>query len=163
MNDLPKNILRRLASVHGWLSLGNWEEANAEIEAIPLQYKKDPLLLSLQVEIHRAGKAWASMAEVSGHLASVQPNEGGHWLNYSYGLRRSEGVKAAKEVLEQAKDLFPRIDLIWFNLACYCAQLGLLAEARNHLAKAFELNPGCRAAALKDPDLEPLWKEISDL
>lgn len=163
MSALPKNILRQLASAHGWLSLGNWKEADAEIEAISPEYKRDPLLLNLRVEIYRTAKAWTAMAGTSKHLINVEPEEGGHWLNYSYGLRRSEGLGEAKKVLEKAKDLFPQIDLVWFNLACYCAQLSLLDEARAHLARAFELNPGCLPDALKDPDLEPLWKEISEI
>ena len=50
-------------------------------------------------------------------------------------------------------------------MACYECQLGRLEQARDWLQKAFELGDARRMklAALKDPDLEPLWKEIESV
>jgi hypothetical protein len=49
-----------------------------------------------------------------------------------------------------------------YNLACYESQLGRLEQAKNWLEKAFALGDArkLKLAALDDPDLQPLWKEI---
>jgi hypothetical protein len=50
-----------------------------------------------------------------------------------------------------------------YNLACYECQLGRLEQAKQWLEKAFLLGDArkMKRAALDDPDLEALWKEIS--
>jgi hypothetical protein len=58
-------------------------------------------------------------------------------------------------------DKFPGEHLVRYNLACYAAQLGRLADAQAWLARAFEIADDLaqmKLMALDDPDLEPLWK-----
>jgi len=157
---LPKSILRRLNSAQGWLNLGDWEEAAAELDGIDSEFQSIPLILIFRVEIYRMAENWGKMAEISRHLCGAQPAEAGHWLNYSYGARRSESVEAARDILTRAKKLFRNNAMIWFNLACYHAQLGELNEARVHVAEAMRIQPDFRETALKDPDLEALWPEL---
>ena len=49
-----------------------------------------------------------------------------------------------------------------YNLSCYECQLGRLEQAKHWLEKSFELGDvkAMKLAALDDPDLEPLWKQI---
>jgi len=67
--------------------------------------------------------------------------------------------KKAKVVLDEAAKLFPDDDMIQYNLACYCAQLGQLDAAQEHLHKAYELGDAkqIKLMALDDEDLKPLW------
>jgi len=53
--------------------------------------------------------------------------------------------------------------MIAFNLACYACQLGRLEEAREWLRKAMDLGDEkeIKTRALDDPDLEPLWANIT--
>jgi hypothetical protein len=59
-------------------------------------------------------------------------------------------------------DKFPKDATMRYNLACYKCQLGRLDQARAWLEKAFAIGDArkMKLAALDDPDLEPLWKEI---
>ena len=68
--------------------------------------------------------------------------------------------KKAKVVLDEAAKLFPDDDMIQYNLACYCAQLGQLDAAQEHLDKSYELGDAkqIKLMALDDDDLKPLWK-----
>ena len=68
--------------------------------------------------------------------------------------------KKAKVVLDEAAKLFPDDDMIQYNLACYCAQLGQLDAAQEHLAKSYELGDTqqIKLMALDDDDLKPLWE-----
>jgi len=50
-----------------------------------------------------------------------------------------------------------------YNLACYECLLGHLQEAMSWFQAACEIGDGnkLKLMALEDPDLEPLWKDIS--
>ena len=67
--------------------------------------------------------------------------------------------KKAKVVLDEAAKLFPDDDMIQYNLACYCAQLGQLDAAQEHLDKSYELGDAkqIKLMALDEEDLKPLW------
>jgi Flp pilus assembly protein TadD len=68
--------------------------------------------------------------------------------------------KKAKVVLDEAAQLFPEDDTVQYNLACYCAQLGQLNAAKEHLDKSYELGDAkqIKLIALDDEDLKPLWE-----
>ena len=68
--------------------------------------------------------------------------------------------KKAKVVLDEAAKLFPEDDTVQYNLACYCAQLGQLNAAKEHLDKSYELGDAkqIKLIALDDEDLKPLWE-----
>jgi len=63
-------------------------------------------------------------------------------------------------LLDEAAKLFPTEWSIQYNLACYCAQLGQLDAAREHLGKSYELGDAqqIKLMALDDEDLKPLWE-----
>ena len=62
-------------------------------------------------------------------------------------------------------DEFPEEYIIRYNLACYACQLGNLKEARDWLKKASDQagTKQIKRMALKDADLEPLWKEMGEI
>ena len=64
-------------------------------------------------------------------------------------------------LLDEAAKLFPdRVASTQYNLACYCAQLGQLDAAKEHLGKSYELGDAqqIKLMALDDDDLKPLWE-----
>ena len=83
-------------------------------------------------------------------------------VHKAYSLRRANdgGVEKAKAVLLEAAKLFPDDDMIQYNLACYCAQLGQLDAAKEYLGKSCELGDAAqiKLRALDDEDLKPLWE-----
>ena len=83
------------------------------------------------------------------------------WVHKASSLRRVNEVvasKKAKVVLDEAAKLFPDDSMIQYNLACYCAQLGQLDAAQEHLDKSYELGDAkqIRLMTLDDDDLKPL-------
>jgi hypothetical protein len=52
-----------------------------------------------------------------------------------------------------------------YNLACYECQLGNLERAKDWLEKALKLGDtkAIKLAALEDPDLQPLWRDIGQI
>ena len=73
-----------------------------------------------------------------------------------------ERTAEARDNLLRVAGKFPDLAIIPYNLACYECQLRRLEKAKHWLEKAFKLGDGerMRLAALDDPDLEPLWKDI---
>jgi Flp pilus assembly protein TadD len=64
------------------------------------------------------------------------------------------------QVLLEAAKLFPEDGMIQYNLAYYCAQLGQLDAAQEHLGKSCHLGDAkqIKLMALDDEDLKPLWE-----
>jgi hypothetical protein len=53
------------------------------------------------------------------------------------------------------------VAVIWFNLACYAAQQGRLADARDWLHEAGQREEGFRELAKTDSDLVPFWTAVA--
>jgi predicted Zn-dependent protease len=100
---------------------------------------------------------WEMMAEIAQFLAKGEPEESSHLLNFAYAMRRFENVEVAEKILTDAETKFPEDSLIKYNLGCYRAVLGRVAEARLNLAEAFQRDPDLRITAIDDPDLEDVW------
>jgi len=78
-------------------------------------------------------------------------------LILAYAIRRFQGEQLAASVLEHAKTKFPTEALIPYNLTCYRAVRGRVAEAKQLLAEAFTLDASLRTTSLDDPDLVGVW------
>lgn len=104
-------------------------------------------------------------AEVARGLSVLLPENSWGYIHYAYSLHELKRTKEAWGVLIPVADKFPDVYLISYNLACYCCQLGNLKEAHQWLEKAIDIagKKDIRKMALDDPDLEPLWKEISEI
>ena len=67
------------------------------------------------------------------------------------------GLLQAKAILTAMEKRFPKVWLFPYNLACYCAQLGLLDECQDWFKKALAIDEQTvKRAAMDDPDLKPL-------
>jgi hypothetical protein len=131
-----------------------------ELEEIDPDKRALPEVLNVRIEVCRALKKWEMMAEICRHLGKVEPDEVGHPLNLAYAIRRFHGEQPAASVLEQARPKFPTEGLIPYNLACYRAASGMVAEAKSLLAEAFTLDASLRMTALDDQDLVGVWDSI---
>jgi predicted Zn-dependent protease len=149
----------------GWLELGNWREAAAELEGVTPAFSQHPAVLGLRCEIHAKAGRWDLASEAALALTQVMPEEPGPWTTLAYATRRKSGggIPPAKEILIAARQRFPADALIAYNLACYECQLGNLPQARALLREVFKLGNSAhlKRTSLCDPDLEPLHREIT--
>jgi len=147
---------RHLKAAHGYVDLGMFEEANAELEEI------DPFSRHLpEVLYHGRGK-WELLAVVAKRLTEWNPKEPGFIVEPAYATRRAESIHAAHAILTRAAGLHPNDGTIQFNLACYEAQMGSLDRAKAHLKRATEIDPQFSLMALDEPDLQPLWTLLAN-
>jgi tetratricopeptide (TPR) repeat protein len=134
-----------------------WLEANEALENITPDVRHVPEVLRERVFIYRGLEKWEAMAAIAEKLAQWDPENPEYFLLLAYAKRRAESLEVADAILSRAGELHPAVGEIQFNLACYRAQLGRLAEAKAHLKRAIELEPRFKLMALEDQDLAPIW------
>jgi tetratricopeptide (TPR) repeat protein len=156
-----------LKAADGWLELGNWLEANEELEQITPTNRAHPAVLFIRYEVYSKAQKWDDASEIAGTLVKILPEQLESWICFAYATRRKTngGIPIAKEILTEANGKFPKEYLISFNLACYECQLGNLRESIQWLKKAIELGgkKDIRLMALEDDDLKPLWEQIGSI
>jgi predicted Zn-dependent protease len=156
MMKLSLQTLRALQYAEGYLALGmKREAAEALAEMVAGENDTLPALAMRAAVFHELGD-WPRAAEAATLLCERSPEDARHWIQRAYAVRRARTIQDARVILLEAMARHPDEAIIRFNLACYEAQLGRLAEAREFLADACRLNPDCVDMANTDPDLEPL-------
>jgi len=152
-----------LQAAQGWLELGNHIEAIEELENIAPQLRAHPEALKVRWEIYAAAKKWEAALDIAAAIVQLDPEDPRGWVHRSYALHELKRTAEARENLLRVVEKFPISATMRYNLACYECQLGRLERAKEWLEKAFALGDakGMKLAALDDPDLQPLWKEIS--
>ena len=150
-----------LEAAAGWIQLGDYNSANDELEKIRTEWHTHPDVLDLRWLIYAHNKQWDACLDIASAIVKIASDRVWGWVHKAYALRRATGggIEKAKTVLLEAAKLFPDDDIIQYNLACYCAQLGQLDAAQEHLDKSYELGDAkqIKLMALDDDDLKPLW------
>jgi tetratricopeptide (TPR) repeat protein len=111
----------------------------------------------MRLEIYRRMEKYEGMATIAEHLTKVLPADTQNWISLAYAQRRSLDLQTAEKTLLEAQKRFPEEATIPFNLACYACLLGRIDEAKEKLAKAIEMEPAFKKAALEDEDLKAIW------
>ena len=150
-----------LEAAAGWIQLGDYNSANDELEKIRAEWRAHPDVLDLRWLIYAHNKQWDACLDIASAIVKIASDRVWGWVHKAYSLRRATGggIEKAKTVLLEAAKLFPDDDIIQYNLACYCAQLGQPDAAQEHLDKSCELGDAkqIKLMALDDDDLKPLW------
>lgn len=161
---MHRDTPRRLRYASGYRTLGLSKEAAGELEAIDLADRSNPEVLSAWIDLHLDAKQWETVVTVGRLLAETAPTVERGWFAWAYALRELERVKEAKHVLQRA--IFKhdhRTGILYYNLGCYHALLGHVAETQDCLREAFKKEPSLRADAVKDPDLKEFWGDVPGL
>ena len=153
------------SSAIGWLELGVPAEADAELQRISAPCQNHPDVLELSWQICVARKHWETALQVAESLIQHAPESATGWVHRAYALRRAKGggLEKAWEALFPTFSKFPKMPIIPYNLACYAAQFGRLADAWDWLHKAVEAGERVeiiKRMALADSDLKALWDRV---
>jgi len=162
---VPLEILdeRHRQAAVGYVELGMYLEANAELDKIDPFCRAAPEVLALRLEIYAGLQKWELMQVVAEKLANYDPGELQWRISFAYATRRAESIEKAREILLNALGSHFEDPTIHFNLACYECQLGNLFAAKQRLIKATKADQKFKLMALDDPDLQPLWAEIDQI
>ena len=148
---------RILTEAVGYLELGMLQESWDSLEEIPAEQRHLPSVLQVRLEIYRRMEKYEGMATIAEHLTKALPEDSQNWISLAYAQRRYIDLQTAEKTLLEAQKRFPEEATIPFNLACYACQQGRLDEAREKLAKAIEMEPSFKKAAIEDEDLKAIW------
>jgi len=162
MPRLSQSDKFHIQAAHGWLELGNAAEASAELDRITPELRDHPDVLELRLEIFHQGKTWQSLFEAADSMVRLCPERSTGWVQRSFALHELRRTGEAYEKLLPAAEKFPDVWPIPYNLACYCAQLGRLYEAKQWFKKAMAADEEtAKREAIDDLDLKPLWDSMS--
>ena len=131
MSSLSQTDQRYLEAARGWLMLGNWLEANEELERITPQMRPHPDVLALRWAIYAKAEKWDHALEVAKGLVELVPDDASTWLKQAESLRKANGggAQAAWDSLIPVADRFPKNTSVAYALACYACESGQLKEA----------------------------------
>ncbi|MEA3208542.1 MAG: hypothetical protein QOE70_1599 [Chthoniobacter sp.] len=151
---------RHLTAAQGYVELGMFLDANAELEKIGADSRHLPAVLAIRIRVYCALEKWELMLAMARRLALVEPDNPEWKVLWAYAARYCDSIEAARMIMVNATADQPQAAVLHFNLAAYECQLGNLDEATARLRRAFELDPKYRLMALEDEDLEPLWASL---
>ena len=155
----PQQIL--LAS-SGWLELGNHLEAHNELEKLPHNQRATSGVLKLRCRIYRQAEKWDYLSILAESCSSAHPQEAQFLIDWAWAEYRQGRKEKAAVVLLHESRRFPQSEALAYDLAIMLASLNRMAEARDWLAKAFELADDpekLKLRALEQVEFEKIWRE----
>jgi tetratricopeptide (TPR) repeat protein len=158
--SLSLNDLRHLVATEGYIELGMYQDADAELERIDPFCRDLPQVLALKLCIYGGLQNWELMQTVAQKMAQHDPCNVQWAIFWSLATRQVHSIEAARAILLRALEKNPNEPSIHYNLSCYESRLHHFKQARRHLARAIQLDGRFRLIALDEHDLEPLWKRI---
>ena len=154
---LLENDQKHLTVAEGYVELGMFLDANAELEEIDPEVRHVLEVLVVRLRIYRGLEKWEHMQTVARKLALYDPENPNWIVSWAFATRRADSIQSAKRILLEAVEQHPKVALIHHNLACYDSVLGEIEVAKARLQHALKLDPKMRVTALDDEDLKPLW------
>ena len=157
---VPQEEVRHLTAAEGYIELGMYKEAHAELHELDPEFQFLQQALVLKLCVYAGFKQWDIVQDIANSMARHEPDNA-QWAIWSASAAsRAESIEAAKKILLKALETNPNNANIHYNLSCYETRLNHFKLAQQHLARAFQLDPRFKALALQDEDLEPLWIKL---
>ncbi len=143
------------------MELGDDQSAWEELNKLPEGYRWHPDAAELRWHLNSRKGDWEECFRISQRMIDETPERVNGWIHRSFALHELRRTQDALDQLLQALDRFPKIWTIPYNLACYCAQMGRLEDAKQWFGRALVLDQESTLAAAKDDsDLEPIRQWI---
>ncbi|MDB6073306.1 MAG: Tetratricopeptide repeat-containing protein [Verrucomicrobiaceae bacterium] len=156
MTELDRKIL----TAQGYMELGLFEDARAELVALPKEAWERTDVLETWVLCQMGEQRWEEALEMSRRLCEMQPKEPSGFIHAAYCLHELGRTEEAMVHLQSGPRSLRTKSVYYYNLGCYCAKLGHVDEAKLLLEKSFEIDSGLRRLAKKDPDLAELRSQL---
>ena len=81
MRPLPDSDRRHFEAAQGWLVLGSFLEADAELDKITPEFRVHPYVLGLRWSAYFRAKRWDAAFEIARFLTEQLPDDPFGWLN----------------------------------------------------------------------------------
>lgn len=150
------NYQQRLNAAIGYMNLNMTEDALAELNALTEAERVRTEALAVRTAVLIRRREWDSALQLATALCRAHPDHPSPYLDAAFCLHEMKRTAEAKELLLNGPRSLRATGIFHYNMACYEAQLGNLAAARDYLGQAVCLDERYREMALNDPDLLPL-------
>jgi predicted Zn-dependent protease len=155
---------QRLDAANGWLELGSYQEASAELRRITHWNRNHPFVMECRWKVAAMLKNWEEAAEVGKALSIAMPDNHNGAVYQAVSLHEMKRTQEARDVLIAVADKFPKEFMVGFNLARYACHFGRMEECENVLGPVFTAakDDELRLMAMQEPDLKPFWKMVCE-
>jgi len=124
MKPLGNADRNHLEAAQGWLGLGDWREANEELERIQPRMRAHPDVLRIRYEVFAAAEKCEGALDIATALTDLDPDDPLGWARRSFALHELNRTAEARDNLLRLVDHFPGSATIRYNLArmgdCFC-------------------------------------------
>ena len=96
---VSRETKRRAEYALGYIGLGMFPAAAAELDGIAAEEQLRPLVRSVRLDWHIAQKQWKRAVAVGGERARAHPGMENAWIGWAYALRELDRVDEARAVL----------------------------------------------------------------
>jgi tetratricopeptide (TPR) repeat protein len=165
MTRLSRTENFHLEAAQGWRGLGNWRDANEELEQISPRMLGYRDVLWARAEICVASKNWDLLKRVASALtAATDDTEAIPYMMLARAYFEVRRVAKARLILIGTAKMFKADAEVHYTLAVYHCRYGDLEGAMEVFETAVDISKtDFRQRALDDPALEPLWVKISEI
>ena len=154
---------RRILAAQGYVELGLYEEAQAELARLPGEAGARADVMEILLLCLMAEQRWPEALALTLRLCEAEPEEPGGFIHAAYCLHEMGRTQEALDVLGRGPAALRSKPVYYYNLACYHAKLGQRDKALALARQSFEMDGSLRAVARKDPDLDCLREALTRL
>lgn len=147
---LAKQIIR---AASGWLELGMPDDALEELKGLTGEDREDRKGMELKLAAEMAKEDWNHASETARLLCKQSVDEPEFFLSAAFCLHETGDTEEAKKWLLKGPRILDEMPVYHYNMACYLWKLGEGERAKNHLAKAVEMDASFLESAKQDRDL----------
>lgn len=161
MRPFERPDMLHFEAAQGWAELGQFAEANEELEKLSPKVRIHPGVLEIRWQIYdNAGNQEAAL-DIANAIIKAAPGWPNGWLYRARTLTLLGRTQEAYETLFKAAPRFPSNEYVLYDLGSVCCDLGRFDEARTWIGKAIKAGGNeVKLRALDDLGLEPIWKGI---
>jgi predicted Zn-dependent protease len=153
---IVQDYQRSLLAAQGYAELKMFEDALAELDALPAEAVRDPAVVEMRIVILTQARCWAEALRCSQELRQLVPDAPAAFIHEAFCLHGLGRSAEARDTLLSGPEALHSEPTFHYNLACYECALGNLEEARRRLERSFAMDKKFREYAKTDPDLRPL-------
>lgn len=144
---------RVLLAAQGYIELGLYPEAVAELDLLPEDIRTSEPVLALKVAALMAARRWEEACAACARLRKYCPESTTGYIHGAFCLHELGRTVEARDLLLSGPATLEQEPTYHYNLGCYAAVLGQREEALQHLEQSFRMDAKFRQIALRDPDL----------
>jgi len=149
-----------LSAVEGYLQLEMLEDAEAELVRLEELHAEALPVRRMRLLLHMRRQRWQDATLLAAELCEREPDNADLFIQHALCLHETGHTEEAINRLVHGPRSLRRSPVFYYNLGCYHARLGRLADAAILLRQSFRMDQRLARFALQDPDLEDLREQL---